>query len=181
MHYSSSPRAEYYAYHNLFPTRHATRFSRLQHETDETLATMFLRCTQPRPRLISAPPLQFPHWMTWCIDQVHQSGITPAYYTDGSYAEELTITTIFRPESLTRLASAIVIIKDTSADWTSQPITILRITNGSEVGSRSVYPMEFLALAASMWISEEGGHNTPTHTDAQSVLDTIAQSHRHFE
>ena len=142
---------------------------------------MFLRRTQPRPRLISAPPLQSPHWLTWCIEQVRHSGITPAYYTDGSYAEELTVHTIFRPESLTRIAAASVIIKDSSSHWTSQPITILRITNGSEVGSRSVYLMEFLALAASMWISQEGGHNTPTHTDAQSVLDTIAQRHRHFK
>ena len=142
---------------------------------------MFLRRTQPRPQVIHAPPLPSPHWLTWCIEQVRQSGITPAYYTDGSYSEEPTIHTIFRPESLTRTASASVIIKDTSAHWNSQPIIILRITNGSDVGSQSVYPMEFLALAASMWISQEGRHNTPTHTDAQSVLDTIAQRHRHFK
>ena len=61
MYCARSPRAEYYAYHDLFPTRHATRFSRLQHETtDETLATMFLRRIQPRPQLINASPLQFP-------------------------------------------------------------------------------------------------------------------------
>jgi hypothetical protein len=87
MYYTCSPRAEYYAYSDLFPTRNATRFSRLQHKTDETLATMFLRRIQPRPQIISAPPLRTPHWLSWCIDQVHQSGINPAYYTDGSYAK----------------------------------------------------------------------------------------------
>ena len=109
------------------------------------------------------------------------AGINPMYYTDGSYAEEPTIQTIFKTDTLKRTASASVIVKDSSQDWANHPIIILRITDGAEVGSKSVYPMEFLALAASMWISKEGGLRAPVHTDAQSVLDTVTQRRQHFK
>ena len=78
MYYSCSPRAEYYAYNDLFPTRHATRFSRLQHETDETLATMFLRRIQPRPQLINAPPTSTPP----LADMVHRPS-SPIWHHSG--------------------------------------------------------------------------------------------------
>ena len=103
------------------------------------------------------------------------------HYCDGSYAEEPTIQTIFKTDTLKRTASASVIIKDSSHDWARHPIIILRITDGAEVGSKSVYPMEFLTLAAAIWIRKEGGHRAPVHTDAQSVLDTVTQRRKHFK
>ena len=41
---------------------------------------------------------------------------------------------------------------DQSNAWKDKPIIIMRITNGNFVGGTSAYPMEFLALAAAMWI-----------------------------
>ena len=161
MQYSRSSSTEYTTYAELFPTRYSIHFSKLQAGTDTSIANMFLRRAQPRPQIIAIPPPALPQWITWCIQETVNAGINPTYYTDGSYAEEPTIQTIFKTDTLKRTASASVIVKDSSQDWANHPIIILRITDGAEVGSKYVYPMEFLALAAAMWISKEGGHRAP--------------------
>ena len=90
MQYSRSPSTEHISYTELFPTRYSIRFSKLQAGTDTSIATMFLRRTQPRPQITAIPPQPLPQWITWCIQETVNAGINPMYYTSYTSANPKT-------------------------------------------------------------------------------------------
>ena len=129
--------------------------------------------TQAAPSAAPVSSDSSPSWKTWVHEQIaRQGGYSPAFYTDGSYKEHCSVTSILHPRDTVREAAAAIIIKDTSTSWKNKPVFVVHVADGSDIGTQSAFSMEYIALAMAM-TTAEGISTKPVVSDAKAVLDIL--------
>ena len=71
------------------------------------------------------------------------------------------------------MATAAIIIKDDSPMWRRKPVIALHISDGHELGPRSVYTMEYLALAGALQLSSTDDRLLNIGSDAESIVNLL--------
>ena len=145
------------------------------HNTTGPLFALEHSRTQPAPRwttLLSPPK---PGWVQWFWRQLDALGSDYIACSDtvGSYDTSATLKAYFHQLSPNGRASAALIIKNTTKHWRRRPMLVMYISDGRAIGATYVYTMEYLALAATLYLSAVTLTMHATSYDAKSVLKNI--------
>ena len=140
------------------------------------LFSVHLPRPQPSPRWATIDAPLTPPWIQWVTSKLHS--LPQCYsarpYTDGSWDSFADINSYFRPNLSHTRSSASIIIKDDTSQWKDFPVIAVHIRNGPELGSESVYSMEFLALAGALQMTVYNLHRLhATASDARGVLELL--------
>ena len=143
-------------------------------------------CYFQRPRILPSPratvniPDTVPNWIQqaeqFCQDQ--GPDYIPRIYTDGSYVErDHDIHSVFEPDAVTKTAAAGIAIIHDGPDWRDRPIYAMHVDHGDDIGVRSAYTMEYLALAIAMRIQSQSVRASAVCTDSMAVLKRLRNRH----
>ena len=142
-------------------------------------------CSFTRARLVPSPratvplPLSTPNWVQQALHFCDEQGpdYKPRIYTDGSYTErDHDIHSVFDTDAVTKTASAGIAIVHDGEDWQDRPIYAIHVDHGADVGTRSAYTMEYLALAMAMRMQSDTLRATAVCTDSMAVLKRLRNS-----
>jgi len=201
VHVLDEQRVEIYIWRQSDRTRQRVEYQRDEHRVTVTIDRMFGgkhserwdqqsqkgdRCIFTRPRLVPSPraTVQMPDTVLSWVQQAEEfckeqgSDYIPRIYTDGSYAErDFDIHSVFDSDAVTRTASAGVAIIHDGPDWRSKPIYAIHIAHGDDIGARSAYTMEYLALAIALRLHSSTLGTTAVCTDSMAVLKRVRSRH----
>jgi hypothetical protein len=131
--------------------------------------------TTPAPKIkLQLQQLQ-PGWIREANEFVRKqpADYKPRIYTDGSYKEfGHDIHTVFEEEAVRKAARAGIVILHDGPEWKTRPIFALHIKEGEEIGARSAYTMEYLAIAAAHRLQNDF-KATAVCSDSLAVVKTI--------
>ena len=139
-------------------------------------------CSFARARLVPSPKATIitecpsPPWVQQVAQFCSTQGPTykPRIYTDGSYTErDHDLHSVFDTDAVTRTAAAGIAIVHDGPDWKQRPMYAIHIDHGADIGARSAYTMEYLALAMAMRVQGPEVRASSVGTDSMAVLKRI--------
>jgi Ulp1 family protease len=145
-----------------------------------------LTCSFHRPRLVPSPraTVQLPTtpvpWLQQAAQFCQEQGpeYKPRIYTDGSYMErDHDIHSVFDSDAITKTAAAGIAIIHDGPDWRDRPIYAIHVDHGADIGVRSAYTMEYLALAIAMRLQTPSMRASAVCTDSMAVLKRLRNGH----
>jgi len=159
----------------LFQQSRATRVDQEGYRKSTQKCKFINERTIPTPRIKLQLQQEQPAWVHEANEFVRRQprDYKPRIYTDGSYKEiDHDLHSVFEDEAVRKVARAGIVILHDGPEWKTRPIFALHIKEGEEIGARSAYTMEYLAIAAAQRLQKDFKASAVC-SDSLAVVKTI--------